>query len=118
MTTKRPLLAPFLALILASTCFPGAAFAGGDEAPVDRYEREDRRVEREYVPEYRPQPRTVYIIIKERPVRRLVYAAPAGGYYCIEGGRRVIVRQPCYTSLPPRYPSYWYRGRIGGTHCY
>src|SRR3954469_13268646 len=100
MTTKHSLLGPISALILASTCLPGALFAGGDEAPVERYEREDRRVERDYVPEYReyreyrPQPRTVYIIIKERPVRRLVYAAPAGGYYCIEGGRRVIVREP------------------------
>jgi hypothetical protein len=118
MNTKRSFLGPFSALIVASSCLPGAVFAGGDEAPVDRYEREDRPMEREYVPEYRPQPRTVYIIIKERPVRRLVYAAPVGGYYCIDGGRRVIVRQPCYTSFPPRYVSYGYRGRSGGPHCY
>jgi len=117
MTTQRSLLAPISVLILATTCFPGAVFAGGDEAPVERYEREDRYVEREYVPEYRPQPRTVYIIIKERPLPRLVYAAPVGGYHCIEGGRRVIVRQPCYTSHLPRYASYGYRGRIGAPHC-
>jgi len=119
MTTKRSLLASLSALILATASFPAASFAGGDDvAPVERYDREDRYVEREYVPECRPQPRTVYIIIKERPVRRVVYAAPAGGYYRFEGSRRVIVREPCYTSLPPRYVTYGYRGRFAGPHCY
>jgi hypothetical protein len=126
MKTKRSplgLIGPVSALILASACFPGAVPARGDVGPVERYEREDRREEREYVPEYReyrPEPRTVYIIIRECPIRRLVYAAPVGGYYCIEDGRRVVVREPCYTSLPPRYLSYGYgyRGRIGAPHRY
>ena len=117
MITRRSLRAPISALMLAVAASPCAVLAGGDDvAPPERYEREDRYTYREYVPP--PQPRTVYVIIRERPVPRLVYAAPAGGYYCIEGGRRVMIHQPCYTTLPRRYVSYGYRGHAGGRYCY
>src|SRR5215203_5089186 len=99
-------LAPVSALLLVGACLPVAAFGGENVVPLERYEREDRHVEREYVPEYRPQSRTVYIVIKERPAPCVVYQAPIGGYYRAESGRRLIVREPCYAALPPRHLSY------------
>ena len=108
MNNKPSFLAPVSALILAVASFSGGAFAGENVVPLERYERE----EREYVPEYRPQPRTVYIIIKERPAPCIVYPAPAYGYR-IESRPRVIVREPRYALLPPRHFSYGYPARIG-----
>ena len=106
MNTKRSFLAPVSALILAVTSFSGGAFAGENVVPLERYEREERE------PEYRPQPRTVYIIIKERPAPCIVYPAPTYGYH-IGSRPRVIVREPRYALVPPRHYSYGYPARIG-----
>ena len=112
-------LAPiFSALILAiiTTC-PREASAGEDVVPLERYEREERRVQREYVPA--PPPRTVYIVIKERPAPRIVYSAPLVGYRCIESRPRVLVRESCYPSVPSRHIAYRRPMRIGSVRgCY
>jgi hypothetical protein len=108
---NRPsLLAPVL---LASTCLATSVFAGEATVPLERYEREERHVYREYVPEYRPQPRTVYVIIEQRPVPCVVYPAVTGGYYRIHGGRRMIVREPVYASLQHWHHSRGHHGRMG-----
>ena len=110
---KPSLLAPIAASILTSASFAPSTFAGEDIVPLERYEREERRVYREPVVEYRAQPRTVYVIIKERPVQHIVHAAPAVRYYRYESAPRVIAREACYGALPSRYPSSVYHRRIG-----
>ena len=53
--------------------------------------------------------RTIYVIERERPVQRVVYVSPGGGYYRIVEGRRDYVRGRYYTSYPSRY--YYPDGR-------
>src|SRR5688572_21505100 len=110
---KSTFLVPFSALVIASACFSGSVFAGEDVVPLERYEREERGVYREYVPVYRRQPRTVTIIVRERPVQHIVYGAPVGGYYRIDPCPKLIVRDPCYAPVPSRYFAGGHHARIG-----
>jgi hypothetical protein len=76
-------------------------YRGGDRY---RYRDNDRRVYRDYRGiNRRDRSRTIYVIERNRPVRRVVYLAPDGRYYRIRGGRRVFVQERYYTTYPSRY---------------
>jgi hypothetical protein len=62
---------------------------------------------------YYGRTRTIYVIEHHRPVRRVVYVNPGGGYYRYIGGRRVVVRERYYTSYPSRYYYADGRPRVG-----
>jgi hypothetical protein len=96
--------------MISSACLPGSVFAGDDYVPLERYERAERRVYREYVPE---QPRSVRIIVTERPLPRIVCAPPVVAYHRIVPAPRLIVGSPCYTPVPSRYHAGGYHARIG-----
>ena len=85
---------------------------GRDRDRSDRREsrmerREERRDDRDHDHDRgyseRSRSRTVYVVQNNRPVRRVVYVNPGGGYYYLAGGRRVILRDRYYTSYPSRY---------------
>ena len=62
----------------------------------DRYRNHDR---------YRTsdRSRTIYVIERERPVKRLVYIDSDGRYYQRHKGQRVYVRERYFESYPSRY---------------
>jgi len=62
---------------------------------------------------YSHRTRSLYFIERNRPVKRVVYINPGGGYYRVIGGRRVVVRERYYTSYPSRYYYPDGRRRIG-----
>lgn len=75
-----------------------------DRHDHDRYRGHDR---------HRHRTKTLYFIERDRPVRRVVYVNPGGGYYRIVNGRRVVVRERYYTSYPSRYYYPDGRRRVG-----
>jgi hypothetical protein len=81
----------------------------------DRDRDHDHDRHRDYDRHYsgRHKTRTLYFIERNRPVRRVVYVNPGGGYYRIIGGRRVVVRDRYYTSYPSRYYYPDGRRRVG-----
>lgn len=57
--------------------------------------------------------RVIYVVENRRPVRRVVYGGPGGGYYRVVDGRRAYVRGRYYTSYPSRYYYSDGRPRVG-----
>jgi len=53
--------------------------------------------------------RTIYVIERNRPIKRVVYIDDSGRYYRYYGGRRQYVRGRYYESYPSRY--YYSDGR-------
>jgi Ni/Co efflux regulator RcnB len=51
----------------------------------------------------RDRTRTIYVIERDRPVRRVVYIDPNGRYYYRSGTRRTYVRSRYFESYPSRY---------------
>ena len=51
----------------------------------------------------RERTRTIYVIERDRPVKRVVYVDPNGRYYHRSGARRIYVRDRYFESYPSRY---------------
>ena len=69
----------------------------------DRYEYRDDDDDRRHWGRERERTRTIYVIERDRPVKRVVYVDPNGRYYHRSGARRVYVRDRYFESYPSRY---------------
>jgi hypothetical protein len=104
-----------LTSLLAAFTFGSLATAEAKSKKHYRYDDDDR----EYYDKkwnkhgYRDRSRTIYVIERNRPVRRVVYVSPGGGYYRIVDGRRRYVSGRYYTSYPSRYYYSDGRPRVG-----
>jgi len=77
------------------------------------YEKHHRHHDRHDHYRDRHRTRKLYFIERGRPVERVVYINPGGGYYRVVKGRRVVVRERYYTSYPSRYYYPDGRRRVG-----
>ena len=96
---------PILCSLLAAFTFGGLATADAKSKHHDRdYDRDYVVVkDKKWKKHYRDRTRTVYVIERDRPVRRVVYVSPGGGYYRVIDGRRSYLSGRYYTSYPSRY---------------
>ncbi len=89
-----------------------------DRRDYGRYDRDrssrSYSYSRSYGSGYRGSSRTIYVIERNRPVRRVVYS-DGRGYYRILDGRRSYIRSKYYTSYPTRYYYSDGRPRLGVT---
>jgi len=83
-----------------------------DARPRDRYVTKSKVVKSKSVRRV-DRTRSIYVIERNRPVRRVVYVNDSGRYYHWSGGRRVYVTGRYYTSYPSRYYYRDGRPRIG-----
>ena len=102
---KKALIYSVLAIVAATSVSTAEAKPRWWKRDRDRHEHRGHH--------HSHKTRTIYVIEKDRPVRRVVYVHPSGYYYHIVRGRPVRIRDRYYTSYPSRYYYPDGRRRIG-----
>jgi hypothetical protein len=105
---NKPLLFTLFAAVFAGGMASAEAKPKHHGHDRGRYDKSYRHHPGEHS-QYRGRTRTIYVIERGRPVRRVVYASPGGGYYRVIDGRRSTVRGRTFTSYPSKY--YYPDGR-------
>ena len=108
---KTPLL--LCAAVLGSFFVAAPTAEARPKHKHKHYEKHHRHHDRHDHYRERHRTRKLYIIERGRPVERVVYINPGGGYYRVINGRRVVVRERYYTSYPSRYYYPDGRRRVG-----